>query len=129
MYMKYRMHCHQSPMSRLHRAVASCAFVLALPAVMTACGGRDVVLDKDKPIEPDVIEPGVSVVAEDQQDAMESLSTRIIWFGVREAGKRPTLITGPATFVAAGRTTARRQPSPTPSLRSSPSVRSSPMWS
>jgi hypothetical protein len=79
--MKDRMHCHPSPMSRFHRAVASCAFVLALPAVMMACGGRDVALDEDQPIEPDVIEPGVSVVAEDQLDVAEVVvdEEHLVW--------------------------------------------------
>jgi hypothetical protein len=95
--MNYRMHCHQSPMSRFHRAVASCAFVLALPAVMTACGGRDVALDQ--PMEPDVIEPGVSVVAEDQLDAAEVVVDKdhLVWRGrsrVQDDAYQPSYVRG-----------------------------------
>jgi hypothetical protein len=91
----------QSPMSRFHRAVASCAFVLALPAVMTACGGRNVVLDEEHyTIPPDVIGPGVSVVAEDQQDAIEVAvdAERLVWRSRKlekaNAGYRPSYVRG-----------------------------------
>jgi hypothetical protein len=93
------MHCHQSPTSRFHRVLASCAFVLVLPAV-TACGGRDVALDEeDHPIEPDVdvIDPGVSVVAEDQQDVIEVVvdEDHLVW---RARPPETTLPTGPIYY-------------------------------
>jgi hypothetical protein len=80
---KIHMHCRQTPMSRIQRAVASGAFVLVLPVAATGCGGRYVDLgeDKDHPIEPDVLGPGVSVVAEDQQDAIEVVvdEEHLVW--------------------------------------------------